>query len=72
MAGRSPLTGSSPNPNLFWPRDRAWCVGTEIDFDSTLVAGSHPLIAELTQNPTLECWPIDPNASLTSGSDELN
>ncbi|MGH8301512.1 MAG: hypothetical protein ACRET5_08615, partial [Steroidobacteraceae bacterium] len=27
------------SPNLFWPDDRAWCVATEIDFDSTLVGG---------------------------------
>jgi len=60
------------SPNLFWPEDRAWFVGTEIDFDSTLVAGSRQLIAELVNDTTLECWPIDPTASLTSDADELN
>jgi hypothetical protein len=28
------------SPCLFWPADRAWCVATEVDFDSTLVSGS--------------------------------
>jgi hypothetical protein len=28
------------SPNLWWPKDRAWCVATEIDFESTYVGGS--------------------------------
>lgn len=27
-------------PSLWWPADHAWCVATEIDFDSTYVGGS--------------------------------
>lgn len=26
--------------NLIWPSDRSWCIATDIDWDSTLVAGS--------------------------------
>jgi hypothetical protein len=32
------LPGRLQTPNMWWPTDRAWFVGTEIDFDSTLVA----------------------------------
>lgn len=41
-------------PNLFWPDDRAWCVGTDIDLDSTYIAGSHQLVTELRAHPRLE------------------
>lgn len=34
---RPPL---SITPSLVWPDDRAWCVATETDFDSTLVGCS--------------------------------
>jgi hypothetical protein len=32
------------SPNQWWPQDRAWCVASEIDLDSTLVAGSQDLV----------------------------
>ena len=60
------------SPNLFWPDDRAWFVGTEIDFDSTIVAGSRHLIDELLADPELECWPVHPTASLASDADTIN
>jgi len=60
------------SPNLFWPRDRAWCVATEIDFDSTLVAGSTDLIEAVLHSPDLDSWPVGPNDSLTYDADAIN
>lgn len=60
------------SPNIFWPADRAWCVATEIDFDSTLVAGSQQLINQLRQTDGLETWPIQPDASLQIDADRVN
>lgn len=60
------------SPNLFWPADRSWCVATEIDFDSTIVAGSSVLVAAVLAEPTLEAWPVDPGESLTHDGDTLN
>lgn len=60
------------SPNLFWPEDRAWCVGSEIDFDSTLIAGSPELTATLLRTPIFDAWPIEPTDSLTEDSDRLN
>jgi hypothetical protein len=31
------------SPNLFWPAERARCMATEIDFDTTIVADSSEL-----------------------------
>lgn len=62
----------SQSPNLFWPADQAWCVATEIDFDSTLVAGSSELIAAVLAEPALEAWPVNPDDSLAHDGDTLN
>ncbi|MGY1855148.1 hypothetical protein [Modestobacter sp. SYSU DS0290] len=60
------------SPNLWWPADRSWCVGTEIDFDSTLVAGSRALVDELLAHPVLEALEVHPEGSLTWDADEIN
>jgi hypothetical protein len=60
------------SPNLFWPEDRAWCVATEIDFDSTLVGGDTQLIADILKDPKLESWSLDPDASLAADADMIN
>jgi hypothetical protein len=41
-------------PNLWWPEDRAWCVRTDIDLDSTYIAGSDRLVDALIAEPGLE------------------
>ncbi len=60
------------SPNLFWPADRSWCVGTEIDFDSTIVAGDADLIDAVLASPELEAWPVQPGDSLRFDGDTLN
>lgn len=85
LLGRGPLAAAldvghhvhdgwfiSQSPNLFWPADRAWCVATEIDFDSTLVGGSHQLIDALLADPDLEVWRVQPDDSLQDNADQLN
>ncbi|ROO87198.1 hypothetical protein EDD29_4792 [Actinocorallia herbida] len=49
------------SPNFCWPRDRSWCVATEIDLDSTHVAGPASLIDALLTAPSLEVLPTTPN-----------
>ncbi|MCT4353762.1 hypothetical protein M5362_11550 [Streptomyces sp. Je 1-79] len=41
-------------PDLWWPQDRAWCVGGDVDLVSTYVCGSEDLITELLAAPGLE------------------
>ncbi|MCB5165373.1 hypothetical protein LG634_11085 [Streptomyces bambusae] len=41
-------------PDLWWPEDRAWCVGGDTDLKSTYVGGSEALIADLVADPALE------------------
>ena len=60
------------SPSILWPEDRSWVLATEIDFDSTLVAGSAALIRELVQTPGLEALPIRPDADLSWDGDVMN
>lgn len=60
------------SPNLWWPDDQRWCVASEIDFDSTLVAGPTDLIDELVHRDDLEAWPIGPLDSLAWDADTIN
>ena len=50
------------SPSIFWPDDHAWCVATEIDFDSTLVGGSAELIDAVVASPDLAAAQIEPDA----------
>ncbi|MFJ4950614.1 hypothetical protein [Streptomyces sp. NPDC088760] len=47
-------------PDLWWPRDRAWCLGGDVDLVSTYVGGSPELIADLLAAPDLEAHPVRP------------
>jgi hypothetical protein len=60
------------SPNLFRPAGQAWCVATEIDFDSTIVAGSSELIAAVFAKPALDARLVDPDDSLAHDGDTLN
>jgi hypothetical protein len=62
----------SQTPNLYWPTDRSWCVATEIDFDSTLVAGTAELLNAVLTNPALEAWQVNPDDSLAHDADTIN
>jgi hypothetical protein len=60
------------SPNLFWPDDRAWCVATDIDLDSTYVGGSRQLTEDLLSDPRFEAWPAEPGDPVHGGSDDVN
>ncbi|MFC7307891.1 hypothetical protein ACFQVC_27150 [Streptomyces monticola] len=47
-------------PDLWWPQDRAWCLGGDVDLVSTYVGGSPELVAELLAAPDLEAHPVAP------------
>ena len=57
------------SPNLFWPHDRSWCVATEVDLDSTVVAGTNDLVCAVLAAPGLEAWPVAADDSLSRDRD---
>lgn len=60
------------SPNILWPADHSWVLVSEIDFDSTVIAGSRELIAALTQDPALEALALQEGADLTWDADVPN
>ncbi|MEE6140595.1 hypothetical protein SKC41_30325 [Mycobacterium sp. 050128] len=64
--------GRHLSANLWWPGDHAWCVATEIDFDSTYLGASEACVEELVANSELEVMPVDVTAGITANSDTLN
>ncbi|KQZ23840.1 hypothetical protein ASD43_05325 [Microbacterium sp. Root553] len=63
---------AAQTPSILWPDDRAWILVSEIDYDSTIVAGSGALIAAICADERLEAFPIPENADLTWDADEVN
>lgn len=67
--------GFSPaaqHPSLIWPEDHAWVLVSEIDYDSTIVAGPVELIHAICADPAIEALPLPENADLTWTADEVN
>lgn len=76
---RAPVTrwpGMQPHwpqsANLVWPPDRAWCIATEIDWDSTLVAGSAAMCRALLGDARLEAFEVHYDDDLSWCGDTLN
>ena len=59
-------------PSLIWPTDISWCVATEVDFDSTLIAGDNHLIDAVLGAEVFEATPIEPGDCLDSRGDTVN
>jgi hypothetical protein len=59
-------------PQLLWPEDRAWAVATEIDWDSTIVAGSRALIDAVLADARFEAFEVDEDSDLTWDGDTVN
>lgn len=68
-AGMPPYTQS---PSILWPDDRAWVLVSEIDYDSTIVAGSPELVRALCADERLEALPLREDADLHWDADDIN
>ena len=63
------LTGYPGRPldktaNLWWPEDRAWCVGTSHELLWTYVAGSEGLVRRLVTESALEVFQVPEDAPI--------
>ena len=63
---------AAQSPSLLWPEDHAWVLVSEVDFDSTIVAGSPALIEALCADEHLEALPLPEGADLTWDADAVN
>lgn len=48
-------------PTLWWPADRAWFVGSDVDLDSTYIGGSPEVIRDLLKDHELETLATTPD-----------
>ncbi len=63
---------SAQSPSILWPDDHAWVLVSEVDFDSTIIAGSVELVEAIRADDRLEAFPIDEGSELTWDADEVN
>ncbi|NUS44371.1 MAG: hypothetical protein HOQ24_11865 [Mycobacteriaceae bacterium] len=59
-------------PQLLWPADHTWVVASEIDFDSTIVAGSRTLIDAVVADDRFEAFRIAEDSDLSWAGDTVN
>lgn len=72
VAEKRSFPPSAQHPSLIWPADRAWILVSEIDFDSTIVAGSATLVSALCADERIEALPVPEGANLQGDADEVN
>ncbi|MGI9588055.1 MAG: hypothetical protein ACR2MR_07590 [Dietzia maris] len=70
--GLQPGFPPSISPQLLWPADRSWVVASEIDWDSTIVAGSRSLVDAVLADERLEAFEVDADADLSWEGDLVN
>lgn len=59
-------------PSILWPDDRAWVMVTEVDVDSTIVAGTPDLVRAMLRESALEVAQIREGADLSWDADDVN
>ena len=64
--------GAGMAPQLLWPAGHEWVLASELDWDSTIVAGPAALVAAILADPRLEAYPVGPEDALTIDSDLVN
>ena len=65
-------SGHHQSPSLCWPDDRAWCIATDVDLNSTYVGCDDVCADEIIAVPEIEALIIDPATGIDFASDVLN
>jgi hypothetical protein len=59
-------------PRLWWPSDRAWCVGGDVDLMTTYVGASGACVEALLADDELEALAVSVDQRITWDADEIN
>ncbi len=70
--GHPQFAESYRSPSLWWPDDRAWCVATDVDLQSTYLGGSAECVARLLNDEQVEVMPVSAEQSVTIDADTIN
>lgn len=60
------------SPSLWWPADRAWCVATDVDMQTTYLGGSTECIDSLIRDGRLEVMRVTDEQKITFDADTIN
>jgi hypothetical protein len=60
------------SPSLWWPDDRAWCVASDVDLQTTLVGASSDCIDRLVSDSRLEAMRVTADQWVTVEADSVN
>jgi hypothetical protein len=71
-AAISPFADNGELAHLWWPQDRAWFVGSDVDLLSTYVGGSEDCIRALLEDEALEALRVSVDQGVTWDSDTIN
>jgi hypothetical protein len=59
-------------PEIWWPDDRAWCVGSDVDLAASYVGGSAHCIEALVASQALEALPVSSDDRVDIEADEIS
>jgi hypothetical protein len=60
-----PVAPLRHTPQMLWPEDHAWVVASEIDWDSTIVAGSRSLVDAVLADERFEAFEVAEDGALS-------
>jgi hypothetical protein len=63
---------SAEAPSIWWPEDRAWCVGGDVDLMTTYLGGTAAAIEAVLADTELEALAIPAGQSVTWEADTVN
>jgi hypothetical protein len=59
-------------PSIWWPDDRAWCIGGDVDLMTTYLGGTTTAVEAVVSNPELEALAITAGQDVTWEADTVN
>ena len=64
--------GFHRSASIWWPDDRAWCVATEVDLESTYIGGAAGCVEAVVTHPALEALKVEATHGITWAADAVN
>jgi hypothetical protein len=66
------LADGPHRPAFLWGASHEWISSTDVDMDSTIIAGNRELIARLATDDSIESWVVEADDSIELGGDRIN
>jgi hypothetical protein len=66
------VTSFEEGPEIWWPDDGSWCVGSDPDLAASYVGGDKPSIEAVLTSRTLEALPVSSDDRVDDRADVIN